>query len=128
MSTFGSSLQPQQRLVLDGPVPAVGVEDSFLSFEDVQRRTAEPAALQRGEEGLGVEQRAAPGVDDERAVLHLLDASAIEEMVRVRVERRVERDDVALLQQFVERNVVGGGLRPAVVGQDRGSRIPAAGP
>ena len=39
-------LQPQQRLAFDGPVPAVGVEDPFLSFEDVQRRTAQSAALQ----------------------------------------------------------------------------------
>jgi len=33
---------------------------------------------------------AAPGVDDERAVLHLLDTSTVEEMVRVRGERGVE--------------------------------------
>ena len=90
-----------------GLSPAVGVEDPVLAFEDVQRRAAESAALQRREQRLGVDERAASGVDDERAVLHLLDPSAIEEMVRVRVERRVERDDVALLQQLVERNVVG---------------------
>ncbi len=44
-------LQPQQQLVLDGPLAVVGVEDSFLTFEDIQRRAAEPAAFQRrGEE------------------------------------------------------------------------------
>jgi hypothetical protein len=41
--------------------------------------------------------RAAPGVDDERAVLHPLEAPMIQEMVRVRGERGVEGDDVTLL-------------------------------
>ena len=45
-------------------------------------------------------------------------------MVRVRGERGVERDDVALLQQFVERNVVGRGLRTSVVGQDPAAESP----
>ena len=50
--------------------------------------------------------------------------STIQEMVRVRGERRVERDDVALLQQFVERDVVGSRLRARVVGQDPAAESP----
>jgi two-component system, OmpR family, response regulator VanR len=49
-------LQPQQPCALDGPVPAVGVEHSFLSFEDVQRRTAQPAAFQCRNKGLGIKK------------------------------------------------------------------------
>src|ERR1022692_1264719 len=47
-------LEPQQQPVLDGPGPTVGVEYSFFSFEYVQRRTAQPAALQCQDKGLGI--------------------------------------------------------------------------
>src|SRR5436190_5401537 len=49
-------LQPQQRFAFDGLVPAVGVEYSFLSFEDIQRRSAQSAAFQGWNEGLGIEE------------------------------------------------------------------------
>ena len=39
-------VQPQQ-LGLDRRVSAVGVEGPFLTFDDVQSRAAQPAALQR---------------------------------------------------------------------------------
>src|SRR5258708_7792768 len=49
-------LQPQQRFAFNGFVPAVGVEYSFLSFEDIQRRTAQSAAFQCWNKGLGIKQ------------------------------------------------------------------------
>src|SRR5882672_3343745 len=45
-------LQPEQQPALDGLASAVGVEDSFLSLEDVQRRAAQSAAFQGWDEGL----------------------------------------------------------------------------
>src|SRR5215472_17236143 len=45
-------LQSQQRLVFDGFGAAVGVKYSFLSFEDIQCRTAQSAAFQRWNKGL----------------------------------------------------------------------------
>jgi hypothetical protein len=89
-------VQPQQGLAFDGFVSAVGVEYSFLSFEDIQRRTAQSAAFQRWNKGLGIEESTASSVDNERTVLHLPDTSTIQEMVCIRVERRMERYDVAL--------------------------------
>src|SRR5215469_16779458 len=49
-------LQPPQRFAFNGFVPAVGVEYSFLSFEDIQRRTAQSAAFQRRNKGLGIKK------------------------------------------------------------------------
>src|ERR1700722_4505970 len=49
-------LQPQQRFAFDGLASAVGVEYSFLSFEDIQRRAAQSAAFQRWNKGLGIEK------------------------------------------------------------------------
>ena len=121
-------LEPQEQVALDGPVPEVGVEDPFLALEDVQRRTAQAAALQCRRESLGVDECTAPGVDDDGAGLQPLDASAVEEMAGVGGERGVQRHDVALLQQLVERDVPrrrpGDGCR----GSAPGSRNRAAGP
>src|SRR5436305_10526952 len=76
-------LQLEQQPALYGFASAVGVEDSFLAFDDVQRRAAQPAAFQRYDEALGIEKWAAPGVDDERAVLHLLDVGTVEQVVGI---------------------------------------------
>ena len=98
-------------------------------LEDVQRRTAEGAALQRRHEGLGVEERPTPGVDDDGAGSH----AAVESgdgpggggCPR---SGAVQRDDVAALQQLVEGVVAGRVLRSVVVGQHASSRTRAAGP
>src|SRR3981081_1115513 len=111
------SLQTQQGFTFNGCVSAVGVEDSFLSFEDIQRRAAQSAALQGWNEGLGLQKGTASSIDNERTVFHLRDALTIQEMVCVRVEWGMERDNVAQLQQFIERNVIGSGLRAIVMGK-----------
>ena len=69
--------------MFNGSLPAVGVEDSFLAFEDIQRRAAQSAILQGVQKGMVSRRCPVPGVDDEGAVLHLLDTSTAEEMVRV---------------------------------------------
>ena len=45
-STFGNRCRREQQLVLHRPPAVVGVEDSLLAFDDVQRRTTESAAFQ----------------------------------------------------------------------------------
>ena len=45
ISTFGSCCNRNNSRFSMGPLTVVGVEDSFLSFEDIQRRAAESAAL-----------------------------------------------------------------------------------
>ena len=45
--------------------------------------------LQGVDQGRGVEERAATGVDDDRAGLHPLDPSTVQEVVGVRGERDV---------------------------------------
>src|SRR5215469_7479691 len=49
-------LQPQQRFAFDGLVSAVGVEDSFLAFEDIQRRAAQSAAFQCWNKSFGIKK------------------------------------------------------------------------
>src|SRR5205823_4256459 len=80
------------------------------------------AAFQRYDEALGIEKWAAPGVDDERAVLHLLDVGTVEQVVGISGERRVERHDVAPPQQLAKRNVLGGCLGTTVMGQDSATK------
>jgi hypothetical protein len=40
----------------------------------------------------------------------------IQKMACIRVKRCMERYDVAQLQQFIERNIIGGGLGALVIG------------
>src|SRR3954471_3907571 len=108
-------VQPQQQSAVDGPVAAIGIEDSFLAFEDVQRRAAQSAALQGADERLGIEKCTASGVDNERAVLHALDAFAVQEMACLGGEWRMERHDVALVEQCTESDVVGVSPRARVI-------------
>src|SRR5919206_598022 len=60
---------------------------------------------------------AASSVDNHGAVLHPLDTVAIEEMVCLRGEWRMERHDVALLEQCAESDVVRRGRGPSVIGE-----------
>ena len=46
ISTFGSCCNRNNSRVLNGPLTVVEVEDSFLPFEDIQRRAAESATFQ----------------------------------------------------------------------------------
>src|SRR2546423_15290736 len=48
-------LQPEQQPALDGLASPVSVEDSFLALEDIQSRSAQSAAFQGWDEGLGIE-------------------------------------------------------------------------
>lgn len=50
------ALEPHHGLVVDELTSAVGVEDSFLSFDYIECRAAQLAALQCAEEGLCIEQ------------------------------------------------------------------------
>src|SRR5258707_415966 len=75
------------------------------------------AAFQGRNKGLGVKKCSASGVDDQRTVLHLLDAATVQQMMRLRVERCMERHDVTLLEQLVERQVLGTGPWTLVMGQ-----------
>ena len=102
----GQPMQPRQGPVRDGLAPEVPVEDVLLSFDDVQRRSAQPAAFQRRDESLGVDQRAAAGVDDERAVLQLGDPLPVQEMARVGGERRVIRVAAAAPSVFCSGEVM----------------------
>src|SRR5262245_21561982 len=89
-------LEPQQLFAFNGMVSAIGVEYSFFSLENVQRRTTKPAAFQRRNKGLGIKEWTASSIDDERAALHPLDTLAIEEMVRIRIQGCMERDNITL--------------------------------
>ena len=110
-------LQPRQQLMRKGPSTVVGVEHSFLVFDDVQSGAAEMAALQRGEKCLGIEQCTACRIDDEGALAHVRHASTIEKMMGVRSQWCVERHHVALPQQHVKRHILGRRRATTVTGQ-----------
>lgn len=61
-------LQPQQVFVFNRFVAVVSVENPLFTFDNIQCRTAEPAAFYFCKKGISVKKGAASGVDNDGAV------------------------------------------------------------
>ncbi len=73
-----------------------------LAVEDVEAGMADMATLQRLDHRRLIDQRAARGVDQDRAGLHPRDARLVEKAAGLVVEHKIERDDVGLLQKRIK--------------------------
>ncbi len=73
-----------------------------LALDDIEPDTGEFARRETFEDGIVVDERSATDVDEDRALSHLADKAAVDHVVRRRVERRVQDDDVAIRDQLVE--------------------------
>ena len=73
-----------------------------LALVDVERGAAEVAAVERRHERLVVDDAAARQVGDDAARGHERDLAAADQPLRLVVERRVDRDDVRLLEKRIE--------------------------
>ena len=82
-------------------------EERALLLINVESQPGEPAVLQRSDDSLGVDELAARGVDQGCAGPEHGQAGAVDEVVRLRRERAVQRDDVRLAEQRVEAVGVG---------------------
>src|SRR5439155_21399862 len=74
-----------------------------FEFVNVECGTAEVAALERVAEGVLIDDRTACRVDQEGAGLHLGQRFGIDQMTGLGVEGGVNRYDIALRQDFIER-------------------------
>ena len=109
----------------DDGVPGVqqrvgGVERRLL-LKDIDARTGQLAAVQGVGHRLRVDHRPARGVDEVGPVLHPGDGVLVNQVSGLIVERAVQRDDVALLEQLVQRDKLdaaaqGGGIGMGIVG------------
>ena len=72
------SEQPSEVIVLQDLAGEIFEEDAFFLFVNIERDAAEMAALQRLDKRLGVDERAAADVDDDRAGFGQLDRFAVE--------------------------------------------------
>ena len=75
-----------------------------LGVENVEAGMAQPAAAERGDQGLFVDERPARGIDQDRARLHASKPSGVEQAARLIVEDKVQRNHVGACQQRVEIN------------------------
>ncbi len=73
-----------------------------FGVEYVEAGVADVTALERGDQRRLVDQRAAGGIDQDDAGLHLRDAFRRQEAARFVAERQMQRDDVGLLEQGIE--------------------------
>ena len=68
----------------------------------VERGAAEMAGIERGDERLLVDQRAARSVDEVGALFHLGEGFGVHQAARRRLQRRVHRDEIGARQQIVK--------------------------
>mmetsp|Transcript_5703 Transcript_5703/g.17489 ORF Transcript_5703/g.17489 Transcript_5703/m.17489 type:complete len:461 (+) Transcript_5703:1059-2441(+) len=73
-----------------------------LALVDVQRGGSHTAAVQRLEQVVLVDDATASTVHDAHALLALGKGLLVQQMARVRVERRVQRDEVRLREQLLQ--------------------------
>ena len=74
-----------------------------FGIENIQRGTAEMPALQGCRERFGIDQIAPTHIDQDSARFELRQCVAVYEPARLRCGRAMQREDVRLLQHFVER-------------------------
>ena len=90
-----------------------------LLREDVDRGAGEPARLERLDQRLLVDELAAGGVDQARAVLHLRERLGADHAARLVVQRQVERDEVGAREHALERVALDPGLAEALGRDER---------
>lgn len=98
--------EPHQVVVLDDGAGVVVVEERALVLVHVERQAAEVPLLQRGDDGLGVDQAAARRVHQHRALLHLGQRRLVHDVPRAVRQRTVQADDIGAAQQVLQRRVL----------------------
>ena len=91
-----------------------------LRREHVQRRAGHLARADGGLERLLVDELAAGRVDDPHAVSHPREGVGVEHAARLRVERKMQRHDVGLREDVVERACRLDAELPEALGRDEG--------
>ena len=86
-----------------------------LLDEHVEGGARDVLGIQRVDQRLFVDQAAAGAVDDAHALLHFCESPGIDDVPGLLGQRRVQRDEVGALQQFVELDL----LDPQVLGAFR---------
>ena len=111
--------EQRERLVLPRHVGSVLVEPFAFLLVDVEPRGADRAVAQPRQKRLGINEAAARRIDEREAALRLRESRGVDQVPRVGEEGTVERDDVRLGEEPVERHVFEacGGVRECVVGE-----------
>ena len=89
------------------------VRRRFL-LQHVERGMRDPAFLQRLDQRFLVHGRAAAGIDEDRALLHLPEMLLAEHVVHLGARRRMHRDEIRLRQHLRQRR-----RQHAVIGNQR---------
>src|SRR5678815_60174 len=76
-------------------------QDAFI-LEHIEAGATDLSAIERFAQRLRVDERAAGGVDDQHATFASAEGLAIEQVVILRGERGVQRDDVRPREQIIE--------------------------
>src|SRR5690606_13383830 len=98
--------QAGEQVVLNDLVGEVLEEQLLLFLVHVEAQVAYLAALQRLDGRLRVDERAPAGVDQHNAVAHLTERRRIDEVIGLRRERAVQRDDIRACVQLGQADIL----------------------
>lgn len=98
--------QPHQLIVLNDMTTVILVEQGALSFVDIKREPTQLMTLEGVNDGLCVDQPTTRRVDEHGVLFHLGERLLVYDVLGLISQRTVERDKVALGQQFVETGIL----------------------
>src|SRR3972149_6935256 len=77
------------------------LSDRLFLFENIQSCTAHNPLVQRPEEGIGINETATGGVDEQRPALHFLELTFPDEVPGLRREWTVQCDHIGARKELV---------------------------
>src|SRR5690606_10916303 len=98
--------QSGEDVVLDDRVREILEEEIGFFLVNIQSERSQLAALERVDQRARIHQGAAAGVDEHRSRLHSRQGCGVDEVVSIRREWQVQRDDVGGGKEILQRHVL----------------------
>ena len=119
--------QPGKQIVIQDVSGAVFKKDIRFLLIYIQAGRADFPGLDALQQCLRIDQSTAGSIKNYDALLHLTDCFLIDHVPGLIRQRAVQRDDVTLLKQFIQRNVLDSTVlqRKVVVSNDAHAKSPA---
>ena len=118
----GEGEKPGKHVIRQDVGGVVGKEEASFLFIHVNRKPADVAVLEAGNDRMGVKNGPAAGVDEDDPFFHFGEGGGVDQVARGRQERHVEGEDVGFPQDLLLIDVAGqrleGGFRNRIVGEN----------
>ena len=122
----GEGEEAGEDVVLEDLTAEVFKEEVGFFFIDIEAEVAEVAGLEGLDDGAGIDEAAAGGIDEHGTGLHALESGGVDEVMSGGHQGAMQADDVALSQDFVERQIEHTAVAEGGIGIEVGGKDTAA--